>query len=126
MKSLLSSLFLSASALLCATASADTRLTLDLNWVNLPRTDAHLLVNKLAVVPGAKIVYRLFDDGDRMFSIFTEDGGRYSSLVPKGVRAVLICGTEKEWYELIQAPGKMTHVELVKPDVVPSGKEVTQ
>jgi hypothetical protein len=118
MKHLLAALA-SALMLTAAPARADTRLTIDLRWENVPRTDASVRVSKQARVsegsPRANVTYQLNESGLQILGIWYPEGFSCQAAIAKGdSMLVLHCGRPGGSYQLSKPYDGTVHLEWIE------------
>lgn len=92
------------------------RLTVDLDWQHLPRTEHRGEMPKSrqrALVPNGELRFTRWSSGDRTFVIEFDDGVACSTSAEKTAVASLECGTNNAFYSLLQIPGRQAKLEWV-------------
>lgn len=90
-----------------------TRLTVELTWENMPRTDPDIAVLRKATVPKALIFYGKAKDGGQKLIVSFNDGITCGTFSPPGQGMSLMCGRDDGNYSLTKDPGEPINAEWV-------------
>lgn len=99
--------------LLSATASAETHLTIDLDWQHQPRQDLNLAVFMEADVPQARVTFRRWDSGQQSVDIKLSNGTVCSTTTSKMMAMMLKCGNAAGFYWFVKNPAARGQLEWI-------------
>ncbi len=120
-----------AFALASAPARADTRLTIDLRWENIPRANASIRVAKLARVteraPRADVTYLRTESGLQVLTLTYPEGFGCTTSMAKGDSALTLhCGRPGGMYQLSKPYEGNVHLEWIDDGTASVSRLVTQ